>query len=67
MSIRKFSTESNTFTYCALRNIRSRCKENGFETAFIKVGKRVLIDVEEFWRCALNESKSVKKKKQLEV
>jgi len=51
-SIREFSYLQKAFSIEALRKIRWRCKENGFETAFIKTGKRVVIDVDEFWECA---------------
>jgi len=44
-------------TWDALRNIHFRRKTNGFETAFIKVGAKVLVDLDEFWYCVerLNE------------
>lgn len=35
----------------ALRHIRQDGEENGFQEAFIKMGKRVLIDVDKFWEC----------------
>lgn len=51
------------FSYEAIRKIRFRCKENGFETAFYKVGKRVMIDVDEFWECAKTKAKPIVRKK----
>jgi hypothetical protein len=32
-----------------MRNFHAKRKEKGFEKAFLKVGKRVLIDVDKFW------------------
>lgn len=52
VSIREFSYLQKAFSLGALYKIRFRCKENGYETAFIKTGKRVIIDVDEFWACA---------------
>lgn len=33
-----------------MRSLRFRCETNGFEKAFKKVGSRVLVDADEFWR-----------------
>ena len=63
ISIKEFALLQKVFSYGALRKIRFRCKENGFESAFIKVGKRVMIDVDEFWECARTKSKPVERKK----
>lgn len=38
-------------TWNGLRKIRAECKKNGFESAFVKVGGTVLIDVDEFHAC----------------
>lgn len=51
-SIKEFALLQKVFSLAALKKIRFRCKDNGFDTAFIKVGKRVMIDVNEFWECA---------------
>ena len=34
-----------------LRHLRFHCEHNGFATAFKKVGRRVLVDETEFFRC----------------
>ena len=44
-------------TYGALRNIHWRRKALQFEPAFLKVGRRVLIDVDEFWACVERKDK----------
>lgn len=36
-------------TFYGMRNFHAKRKEKGFEKAFLKVGKRVLIDVDKFW------------------
>lgn len=46
-------------TYYGMRNFHAKRKEKGFEDAFLKVGKRVLIDVDKFWE--LIQEKQVKK------
>ena len=63
VSIKEFALINKVFSYEAIRKIRHRCKENGFETAFIKVGKRVMVDVDEFWECARSKAKEVRGKK----
>lgn len=35
----------------ALRGIIRRSDKNGFKSAFKRVGRRVLVDNEEFWKC----------------
>lgn len=65
LSMRQFAEEHARRgwpTWDALRNIRWRRKEMGFETAFIKVGRRVLIDYDEFWRCAERKSANDERK-----
>ena len=62
-SIKEFALLQRVFSYNSLRAIRRRDKENGFEDAFIKVGKRVMVDVDKFWECAITKSKPVTKKK----
>lgn len=36
-------------TYSGMWALRSDMKENGFEEAFLKCGRRVLVDVDKFW------------------
>ncbi len=62
-SIKEFALLQRVFSYNALRAIRRQCEENGFESAFFKVGKRVVVDVDEFWDCARTKAKPVLKKK----
>lgn len=62
-SIKEFALLQRVFSYNAIRAIRRRCKENGFESAFIKVGKRVMIDVDEFWECARTKAKPIVREK----
>lgn len=51
ITIKEYAKIQKAFTYHSLRNLRKHCKVNGFENAFIKVGKKVLIDVDEFYDC----------------
>lgn len=62
VSIKEFANLQKVFSYNAIRKIRYRCKDNGFETSFIKVGKRVMIDVDEFWECARTKAKALPRK-----
>lgn len=34
-----------------MRHLRFHCESNGFKTAFKKIGARVLVDEQEFFRC----------------
>lgn len=63
VSIKEFSFLQKAFSLGALWKIRHRCKENGYETAFIKTGKRVVIDVDEFWECARRSPPPVVRKR----
>ena len=38
----------------AIRALRNRAIENGFEKAFVTVGRRVLVDEERFWEAVAN-------------
>ena len=38
-----------------LRHLRFYCESNGFKAAFIRVGRRVLIDERAFFECARNQ------------
>jgi len=51
LSIREYAKRQNAYTFNGLRNLRAHCKTNGFARAFIKVGRKVLIDVDEFCEC----------------
>lgn len=42
---------SNAFTEPGLRWTRFNCERNGFAGAFVKVGRRVLIDEDRFFEC----------------
>ena len=44
-------------TYDAIRNYRRDRKTNGFDSAFINIGRRVLVDVNEFWNCVERKGK----------
>jgi hypothetical protein len=37
-------------TAAAVWGLRADAPQNGFGKAFVKVGRRVLVDVEEFWK-----------------
>ena len=59
ITIKEFANVQKAYSYHALRQIRRNCKTNGFASAFKKVGKKVLIDVNEFHDCIerLNKEK----------
>lgn len=50
VTIRQFADLYPWPTQKGLRNIRALAPENGFGKAFITVGTRVLVDLEEFWK-----------------
>lgn len=50
-SIEGFAEKHPTWTKAALRNIRFYCHENGFESAFFTIGRRILIDEDIFFEC----------------
>lgn len=50
LTFRQFSERHSAFAAGSLRWIRFNEKENGFRSAFLKVGRRVLIDEAEFFR-----------------
>jgi hypothetical protein len=54
MTIKQFAEEQSRKgwpTYDSIRNLRRDRKTNGFASAFITIGTRVLVDVNEFWNC----------------
>jgi hypothetical protein len=45
---------ANYYKWPTLSGMRNRFylrKKNGYETAFMKEGKRVIVKVNEFWKC----------------
>ena len=44
-----------------LRHLRFFCESNGFKAAFVRVGRRVLIDERVFFECARNWQRGQKK------
>jgi hypothetical protein len=50
-SITGFADKHSAFSVAALRNIRFYCKENGFESAFFNLGRKILIDEDIFFEC----------------
>lgn len=60
LTTRKFAEEHSRKgwpTWNALRNMHCRRRELQFETAFIKLGRRVLVDYDEFWACVERKEK----------
>jgi len=49
MTVKGFAQRFPTFSEGALRWMIFRKTKNGFDKAFVKVGRRLLIDVEEFF------------------
>lgn len=49
-TVNQFSEKNPAFTPGALRALRFNCDTNGFNEAFVKVGRRVLIDEEQFFK-----------------
>ena len=62
-SVKAFAEIQDCFSLRAIYNIHLRSNKNGFEGAFIKVGKRVLVDKKKFWECCENTAKMVRRKK----
>lgn len=53
LTIEQFSKKYPWPTNAALRALvyDAKINKNNFQKAFVRVGRRVLIDVEEFWKC----------------
>jgi len=56
-TIRQFAEKHTWATEGGLRWQRFNCKTNGFESAFVNVGRRVLIDEEEYFRCIRRQNR----------
>lgn len=63
VTIKQFTLLYPWPTEHGLRNLRKHAQTNGFDTAFVNVGKRILIDVNEFWNCVSNKEKKDERKK----
>ena len=50
-TIRGFSEKHPAFTVPGLRNLRFHQEVNGFADAFLTVGRKVLIDEDQFFEC----------------
>ncbi|MEI6531522.1 MAG: hypothetical protein WCN87_01730 [Chlamydiota bacterium] len=50
LTVKQFITKFSWPTESGLRALILRAKEKGLERAFKRIGRRVLIDVTEFWR-----------------
>lgn len=50
-SLSQFSDKHPAFSVSALRQLRFYMKSNGFESAFLTLGRKVLIDEEKFFEC----------------
>lgn len=51
LTIKQFAATHGAFTEGALRALVFWRRTNGFEPAFVKVGRRVLIDEGKFFEC----------------
>lgn len=57
VTIKQFTQLYPWPTESGIWNLRANRKEKGFEKAFLKSGRRVLIDVNEFWKCLKKNNK----------
>lgn len=56
LTIKQFAQRHPAFTEASLRWLRFKSPANGFGPAFLKVGKRVLVWEEEFFRIVENQN-----------
>lgn len=49
LTVRQFSEKHPAFTQGSLRNLIFNAKQNGFDAALVRVGRRVLIDEAAFF------------------
>lgn len=57
VTVKQFSKLYPWPTEAGLWNLRAKRKENGFDKAFLNIGRRVLIDVNIFWECIEKKNK----------
>jgi hypothetical protein len=50
-TVKQFVHDNEAFTEGGIRNLIFNAKTNGFSSAFLRIGRKVLIDVDEFFRC----------------
>jgi len=51
LTVKQFCANHPAFTQGSVRSLIFNREQNGFKRAVLKVGRRVLIDVDEFFRC----------------
>lgn len=51
LTFRAFAEKNPAFPESSLRHLRFNQSQNGFASAFIEIGRRVLIDEERFFFC----------------
>jgi hypothetical protein len=51
LSIKQFAARHSAFTEGSLRWLRFEAATNGFASAFVTIGRRVLIDEDLFFQC----------------
>jgi hypothetical protein len=54
LSVRQFSLEHKAFTEASLRFMMFNENTNGFKRAFLRIGRKRLIDEDMFFECARN-------------
>lgn len=59
LTIRQFSEKHPAFPQGGLRAIRFNAETNGFQPAFLKVGRKVLIDEMKFFAIVETQNKRV--------
>ena len=59
LTIRQFSEKHPAFPQGGLRAIRFNADANGFKSAFLKVGRKVLIDENKFFAIVETQNKRV--------
>ena len=55
-SFRQFSEAHPAFSEASLRWLRFNCETNGFASAFVKVGRRVLVDQDRFFEAIARQN-----------
>lgn len=59
-SVRMFSYKYPSFPEGGLRHMIFHAESNGFAKAFLRIGRKVLIDEEVFFQCIADQNKPLK-------
>ncbi len=55
ITIKQFASQNPWPSESAIRAYRAGAPDNGFASAFVSVGRRVLVDSERFWEIVRNK------------